>query len=94
MLETLGEEWLIIEAFDQRENFRAMLVLAWLVAPVCSLPQSFVFRLKTHPLMQDYRNVQNLNYEEINNVGYNMIKVRYNISRCSHIFNLEKELFK
>ena len=63
MLETLGEEWLIIEAFDQRENFRAMLVLAWLVAPVCSLPQSFVFRLKTHPLMQDYRIVQNLNYD-------------------------------
>ena len=32
-----------------------MLVLAWLVAPVCSIPQSFIFRLKTHPLMQEYR---------------------------------------
>ena len=32
-----------------------MLVLAWLVAPVCSLPQSFIFRLKAHPLMQEYR---------------------------------------
>ena len=34
---------------------RIMLVLAWLVAPVCSIPQSFIFQLKTHPLMQEYR---------------------------------------
>ena len=32
-----------------------MLVLAWLVAPICSLPQSFIFRLKTHPLLHEYR---------------------------------------
>ena len=34
---------------------RMMLALAWLIAPICSLPQIFVFRLKTHPLMEEYR---------------------------------------
>ena len=34
---------------------RIMLALAWLIAPICSLPQIFVFRLKTHPLMEEYR---------------------------------------
>ena len=34
---------------------RMMLAMAWLIAPICSLPQIFVFRLKTHPLMEDYR---------------------------------------
>ena len=38
-----------------QQFLRIMLVLAWLVAPVCSIPQSFIFRLKTHPIMQEYR---------------------------------------
>ena len=36
---------------------RIMLALAWLIAPICSLPQIFVFRLKTHPLMEEYRRI-------------------------------------
>ena len=33
---------------------KKMLVIAWLAAPLCSLPQSFVFQLKTHPLRPEY----------------------------------------
>ena len=40
---------------DKNIYFRIMLVLAWLVAPLCSIPQSFVFSLKTHPVLTEYR---------------------------------------
>ena len=43
----------ILKTFDL--SARMMLALAWLIAPICSLPQIFVFRLKTHPLMEEYR---------------------------------------
>ena len=43
----------IVITFDL--SARMMLALAWLIAPICSLPQIFVFRLKTHPLMEEYR---------------------------------------
>ena len=33
---------------------KRMLLIAWLAAPLCSLPQSFVFQLKTHPLRPEY----------------------------------------
>ena len=38
----------------QRYKTRGMLAVAWLAAPLCSLPQSYFFRLKQHPLDQDY----------------------------------------
>ena len=41
--------------FFLKFNPRIMLVLAWLAAPVCSLPQSFIFRVKTHPILHEYR---------------------------------------
>ena len=31
-----------------------MLGLAWVLAPLCSLPQSFLFKLRRHPLQPDY----------------------------------------
>ena len=34
---------------------RVMLGVAWVCALVCSLPQSFIYRLKTHPILEDYR---------------------------------------
>ena len=72
---------------------RIMLVLAWLVAPVCSLPQSFIFQLKTHPLMQEYRfAVGQYNYSDkiIRNgeQGYELVRRPTNkIFSFSVIFN-------
>ena len=31
-----------------------MLTVVWIAAPLCSLPQSFLFQLKHHPLIKDY----------------------------------------
>ena len=33
---------------------KIMLVIAWITAPLCALPQSFIFQLKSHPLISDY----------------------------------------
>ena len=41
---------------------KQMLVTAWLAAPLCALPQSFVFQLKTHPLREDYRQCTTIGY--------------------------------
>ena len=38
----------------QRRRTRVMLGLAWVLAPLCSLPQSFLFKLRRHPLQPDY----------------------------------------
>merc|ERR1719318_2139452 len=33
---------------------KLMLTIAWIVAPLCSLPQSFIFSVKSHPMEPDY----------------------------------------
>ena len=31
-----------------------MLIIAWIMAPLCAFPQIFIFQVKTHPLKSDY----------------------------------------
>ena len=33
---------------------KVMLITAWLLAPLFSLPQSFIFKVIRHPLIEDY----------------------------------------
>ena len=46
------DPWLVFRI--QRRRTRVMLGLAWVLAPLCSLPQSFLFKLRRHPLQPDY----------------------------------------
>ena len=39
---------------SQTRKTKMMLIMAWLAAPLCSLPQSYFFQLKQHPLQADY----------------------------------------
>ena len=34
---------------------KMMLAMAWVVAPLCALPHSYFFRLRTHPIVADYQ---------------------------------------
>ena len=31
-----------------------MLIIAWVSAPICSLPQSYFFNVRRHPLVENY----------------------------------------
>ena len=39
---------------SQANKTKILLAVAWLTAPLCSLPQSYFFQLKQHPLQADY----------------------------------------
>ena len=33
---------------------KMMLMVAWILGPLCALPQSFIFTIRSHPLVPDY----------------------------------------
>ena len=41
-----------------------MILIAWILAPICALPQSFIFQLKSHPLKIDYAQCTTIGYFE------------------------------
>jgi gonadotropin-releasing hormone receptor len=43
---------------------KIMLIMAWVMAPLCALPQCFIFQLKNHPLKLDYSQCTTIGYFE------------------------------
>ena len=41
---------------------KLMLIIAWIMAPLCALPQIFIFQVKTHPLKSDYSQCTTFGY--------------------------------
>ena len=48
----------------QTKRTRSMILIAWILAPICALPQSFIFQLKSHPLKIDYAQCTTIGYFE------------------------------
>ena len=41
-----------------------MIIIAWIMAPICALPQSFIFQVKSHPLKLEYSQCTTIGYFE------------------------------
>ena len=63
-----------ISHLSNTRRTKVMLVMAWTMAPLCALPQSFVFKLKSHPHHLDYQQCTTIGFWQSDTTVCNILQ--------------------